>query len=64
MMAERSIAYIDHEQADASLELYDAALECSESGQWSWKAYGPGLASAADAHADEGLSEGKGRQSQ
>ena len=38
MMAERSIAYIDHEQADASPELYDAVLECRESGEWTWSA--------------------------
>ncbi|MBV8439709.1 MAG: ABC transporter ATP-binding protein/permease, partial [Hyphomicrobiales bacterium] len=38
MMAERSIAYVDHEQAEASSELYDAVLECSESGEWSWTA--------------------------
>jgi vitamin B12/bleomycin/antimicrobial peptide transport system ATP-binding/permease protein len=38
MMAERSIAYVDHEQAVASSEPYDAVLECSESGDWSWTA--------------------------
>jgi vitamin B12/bleomycin/antimicrobial peptide transport system ATP-binding/permease protein len=38
MMAERSIGYVDHEQAVASSELYDAVLECSESGDWSWTA--------------------------
>ncbi len=38
MMAERSIAYIDHEQADASPDLYDAVLECRESGEWTWSA--------------------------
>jgi vitamin B12/bleomycin/antimicrobial peptide transport system ATP-binding/permease protein len=43
MMAERSIAYIDHEQADASPELYDAVLECSESGEWTWRANSGGL---------------------
>lgn len=38
MMEERSIAYFDHEQADASPELYDAVLECGERGAWTWRA--------------------------
>jgi vitamin B12/bleomycin/antimicrobial peptide transport system ATP-binding/permease protein len=38
MMAARSIAYVDHEQAEASAEFYDAALECGEKGEWSWTA--------------------------
>ncbi len=36
MMAERSIAYVDHEQSEVSADLYDAVLECSESGAWTW----------------------------
>jgi putative ATP-binding cassette transporter len=36
MMATRSIAYVDHEQAEAPPELYDAVLECSERGEWTW----------------------------
>ncbi len=42
MMAERAIAYVDHEQAEASFELYDAVLECSESGAWTWTDRGAG----------------------
>lgn len=42
MMDERAIAYVDHEQAEASFELYDAVLECSESGAWTWTDRGAG----------------------
>ena len=60
MMVERSIPYVDHEQADAFSEFYDAVLECSESGAWTWRANAT-VADAADAHSDESLSEGDGQ---
>jgi vitamin B12/bleomycin/antimicrobial peptide transport system ATP-binding/permease protein len=58
IMAERLIAFVSHEQAEGPSEHYDAVLECSESGEWSWKVNRPGGASAADTHTDESRSGG------
>ena len=44
MMADRAIAYVDHEQAETSFELYDAVLQCTGSGGWTWTPRGANAA--------------------
>jgi len=36
MLSESSIAYINNGEANDSLDLYDAVLECGEGGDWTW----------------------------
>jgi vitamin B12/bleomycin/antimicrobial peptide transport system ATP-binding/permease protein len=52
MLSESSITYIYNGEADQSLDLYDAVLECGEDGDWTWTANRRGPMAAGDSRAN------------